>query len=325
MQAAQGTRVDIGPVMRAQAVIAALWVPITVGLLACVRRRPIERERLLVGIAELMLAVLGVVLARALAVMLLDPWVGWYARPPGWTEVLRDSLLNNVLSSWMIIGVAHAWVYAERARERTRRAAQLEASLARARLESLSAQLDPHFLFNALNSVAELVHVDAEAADRMLVQLGTLLRASLDGRHRQCVRLAEELALLMHYLDIERMRWGPRLRVIYRMQPEALQLPVPHLILQPLVENAIRHGLAPRTGPGRIEIGAQRDGGCLRLHVHDDGAGLPAEPREGGGLRITRERLAILYGPRGRFTLEAAPDGGTIATIELPCQAAERP
>jgi two-component system, LytTR family, sensor kinase len=218
--------------------------------------------------------------------------------------------------------VAQALLYAEVARTRDRRAAELEAGLVRARLHALKSQLQPHFLFNTLNSIAELVHHDAERGDRMIAHLSELLRRSLESAETQEVRLQDELATLDPYVQIELMRFGDRLQIDRRIEPEALGARVPHFVLQPLVENAIRHGIEPRSRPGSILVTGRRCGEDLTIEVRDDGVGLAQEAsagsRRGVGLAVTRERLRTLYGARGSCELGPAPGGGTVATIKIP-------
>src|SRR5688572_2646359 len=171
MAASEGQAVDAGHVVAMQLTSALLWVPITLGLLWTVRRRPIVRGDVAGALGVQLLAVVGVIVVRALAVAVLNPLVHWYPGDvPGWAELLRVSVFNNFTMSWMIVGVLHAVVFAGRAQ----RAEKRENLLNQARLGALAAQLNPHFLFNALNSTAELVHSDPDAADRMLVALGTL-------------------------------------------------------------------------------------------------------------------------------------------------------
>jgi two-component system, LytTR family, sensor kinase len=215
------------------------------------------------------------------------------------------------------------------ARERQLRTAQLEAQLSGARLQNLELQLQPHFLFNALNTISAAIYEDPRAADEMLAHLSALLRASL---HRpgggQEVPLREELSALDHYLSLVRARFGDRLQVIVSAEPAALELGVPSLLLQPLVENAVRHGRASRDGRGRIEVRAAREGGWLRLSVRDDGPGgpapLPGEPGAGLGLAVTADRLRLLYGDHHRFRAEACEDG-FLAAVDLPAAAVRAP
>lgn len=295
-----------------------MWAPLTVLLLWWVNRLPIERDRLLRSLATTTVLVLLVVALRAAGVVALNPVIGWYQQSPGFVDVLWSSLGNNFLLSWLMVGAAHAWLYARRARQREREAEHLHSRLAEARLEALRAQLNPHFMFNTLNSIAEMVHRDADAADRMLVALGELLRSSLDHQRTQLVPLHEELRLLQHYLDIEKVRLGERLQVQWQVEPGLDGMPVPPLVLQPLAENAILHALAPRSTPGTLRVLARRDGGHLLLEIADDGEGGQALPRRGTGLRNIRARLRCLYGSDQALEISASAAGGTCARLRLP-------
>ncbi len=324
MRAAEGLAAAWGPLLRQEMASAWLWVPITLGLLWCVRRFPLERGRLLRAVLALAAAVAAVIVLRAAAVVALNGWIGWYSRLPPLPELLAASVLNNFLMSWMIVGIAHALVYAERARRRERQAMELEARLARARLDALSAQLNPHFLFNALNSIAEMVHRDPDGADRMLVDLGALLRYSLAASRSQETALRDELAALDHYIGIEKVRLGERLRVQWRIDSDLLDAQVPQLLLQPLVENAIHHAVAVRTTPGEVCVGARREAGQLVLEVGDDGAPRPppsppsADGHTGLGLSNTRARLQCLYGAEHGVDIDTRAGGGTRVRLRLP-------
>ncbi len=304
-----------------------LWVPFTVLCLRLSERLPLRRERLGRAVTAHLGGLAVMVLGRAAFVLLTQDVIGWYARPPQVGVVLVQSVANNVLTWLLLTAGAHALGLARSAHVRQRRADQLQAQLAEARLQGLAAQLRPHFLFNALNAVASLVHSNPDGAERMLARLGDLLRHSLEAGGRQEVTLREEQAALAPYLDIERTRFGPRLEVEWHVAPDVLDACVPHLALQPLVENAIRHGLAPRAEPGRVRISAERDGGALRVQVQDDGLGLPggvAPARSGGvGLSNLRARLATLYGPRAVLELKPGTPRGTVAELRLPLREAQ--
>jgi len=301
-----------------------LWVPITVMCLRLSERVPLTPRRLLPALGFHLGALLLVVLGRATFVVLTQDFIGWYEREPRVLDVLAQSVVNNLLPFVLLTAGAHALGLARRAHVRQRRADQLQAQLAEARLQALASQLRPHFLFNALNAVASLVHVDPDAAERMLARLGDLLRHSLESHGRQEVTLREEQAALAPYLDIEQIRFGPRLEVAWKLAPEVLEARVPYLALQPLVENAIRHGLAPRAEPGRIEISAEREGDVLRLLVRDDGMGPPVGgPARGGGVGLSnlRARLATLYGGRAGLELRPGTPRGTVVELRVPLDA----
>jgi signal transduction histidine kinase len=204
-------------------------------------------------------------------------------------------------------------------------AVELQAQLAEARLSSLRTQLNPHFLFNTLNTVSALVERDPKGVRRMIARLSELLRATLEGGSEQEIPLRRELDLLQRYLDILQIRFQGRLETSVECEPGLAEAMVPNLILQPLVENAIKHGVGRAEGCGRIDVTARRAGGELVLAVRDTGAGgangrpaAPAEPGIGVGLRNTRARLEQLYGERQQFALEPTADGGMVATITVP-------
>ena len=226
----------------------------------------------------------------------------------------------NVQVYWLIAGGWLAWDYYRESRNRELKATQLERLLAEAQLQALQTQLQPHFLFNALNTISAFVERNPEGARRMLEHLGDLLRFSLDRSDRQETTLQEELAALDHYLAIQRVRFEDHLRVSVEVGPETLRAAVPGLILQPLVENAIRHGAAQRSS--RIEVSAWRDNGSLHLRVTDDGPGLPPSwqmsERAGIGLSNTQQRLAQLYPEAHLFSVREAPGGGVVAEVVIP-------
>ncbi|HUQ82636.1 MAG TPA: sensor histidine kinase [Gemmatimonadaceae bacterium] len=207
-----------------------------------------------------------------------------------------------------------------RRRERDRAAAASEAALRDARLHGLANDMRPHFLFNTLNGIALLVRIDPRAAEEMIVQLSDLLRLTLEVGTRREQSLREEIMHLDHYLALQQMRFGDRLTVRNRVDDDVLDALVPPMILQPLVENALGHGLEPKPGPVSVELSARRVGSLLVLSVRDDGVGLPSSqaPRERTGLGNTRERLALLYPDEHGLTLESAGGAGTVATISLP-------
>ncbi len=234
------------------------------------------------------------------------------------------SFPSGIMLYWTVLGVDHALRYYGKFREGELKAAQLEAQLARAQLEALQMQLHPHFLFNTLNSIAVLMRKDVDAASRMLTRLSDLLRITLESTGTQLVPLKHELDLLHGYLEIQQTRFRDRLRVEFSIDPEVLDARVPNLILQPLVENAIRHGIAPRATPGRVQISADRDDGMLCLGVRDDGPGLSRTAKARGrggtgiGLSNTRERLQKLYGADHRFELRNAEEGGLAVMLTIP-------
>jgi two-component system LytT family sensor kinase len=214
----------------------------------------------------------------------------------------------------------HAFAALDRARARELRAARIEGSLARAQLQNLRLQLQPHFLFNALHTISATMYDDPAAADEMLAQLAELLRLSLSTARTDEVPLAEELALLGRYVAIQRARFGDRLQFVLQVDPSAEPLLVPSLLLQPLVENAIRHGNAERLGRGRIVVRARRERDRLVLEVEDDGPGAPPLAASGLGLSATAERLQLLYGDDHNWSAGNAAAGGFLVRAAVPAR-----
>jgi two-component sensor histidine kinase len=275
-------------------------------------RFPIERKRLFRNVALHLLACLLLVAANRAAfrvVPRLSPSPPRFRLgPPGAFGVflgLRAAL--DVLVYWSLVGVCQAIRNFRSLQERERRAAELEARLTSAKLQALRMQINPHFLFNTLNSIATLVYVNPRAADEMLGDLSELLRRSLDSMEEQEVPLAQELEFIGAYLSIEQKRFGERLQVEQSVPDELMKALVPALILQPLVENAIRHGIEQQRGPGLISIQAKQENKHLHLTVRDNGRGLPgadlnSSERRGIGLANTQARLQGLYGQDQRFS-----------------------
>jgi two-component system, LytTR family, sensor kinase len=237
------------------------------------------------------------------------------------TQLFFAKLPINFAVYWIVIGLSHGAEYYRRYRERERQAAQLETLLAQARLQALKMQLHPHFLFNALNSLADLIDHEPQAAQKMVARLGDFLRLTLHSSATQQIALAEEIEFLRNYLEIERIRFADRLQVLMDIAPETLTARVPTLLLQPLVENAIRHGIAQQETPGCVAIKTWREADQLHLQVSDNGPGLSAQTAQetnGLGLRNTRARLQTLYGDAQRLELAEVLAGGVIVTLEIP-------
>lgn len=237
----------------------------------------------------------------------------------------REKLYDYLLIYWFLVGISHGVIYFQRSRERELRATILEMRLAQAKLQILRMQLHPHFLFNALNTISALMHSDLDKADRALARLGDLLRILLDHTGVQEVTFKEELDFIEAYLEIEKMRFGSGLRVRIQVDHRLLDTLVPHLLLQPLVENALRHGIALRSHSGQIDIRAERVQSRLRVEVLDDGPGLTEKqtsPHKGLGLVNTRARLQELYGEAYRLELGPRPTGGVAVTVEIPLKKA---
>jgi signal transduction histidine kinase len=304
-----------------------LWAILTPFLLCFVWRHPVTRATWRTGLRW---QVLGAIVLPAL--VLLPVHASRYllshalAVPdlfvPFTPGRFFSTFVNAVLTYLDIVLVGHAIHYARTSRQEGLHRARLEARLAEAQLQVLRLQLHPHFLFNTLHTVSALMHKDLRAADRMLALLGDLLRDSFEKVGAQEVSLQQELAFLDRYLEIERTRFRDRLTVDLRIDPEALDAEVPNLLLQPLVENAIRHGIGRRQEAGRIEIEAERRCDRLEIRIRDNGPGLPEGPetalRTGVGLANTAARLEQLYPASHRFELRNRAEGGLEVALEIP-------
>jgi signal transduction histidine kinase len=226
--------------------------------------------------------------------------------------------LTGFLYYWLILGIQAAFLYQRLYRDQRVAAARLEGRLIEARLESLRLQLHPHFLFNTLNAISAFVESHPERARRMIARLGELLRRTLDGGTTAELPLSQELDLLAPYIEIQRIRFGDRLSIELDVSGDTAGALIPTLMLQPLVENAVEHGVKRRLDGARVRLTAERAGDCLRLEIADNGPGPAAGGGQGVGLANTRARLAGLYGDAHRFELKAVETGGTVVTIELP-------
>ncbi len=299
---------------------------------ALARRFPLRRGTLARhGALHLAAALLFCALWAILGIML-----GWLLFEPGWTPYgggvagwIVTTLPFGTAVYFGVLGVEHATFYFFEARERETQSVRLAAQLAEARLGALRMQLQPHFLLNSLNAITVIVRDrDTATATRMLEQLGEMLRRVMRSDRPQEVTLGEELDFVRQYLAIEEVRFSDRLRPVFDVDAALLTAAVPEFVLQPLVENALRHGLARRVTATLLRIAARREGDDLVLTVTDDGPGpgeaaAPAETREGVGLANTRERLATLYGERARLELAGTAEGGATATVRLPYRALE--
>jgi two-component system, LytTR family, sensor kinase len=243
-------------------------------------------------------------------------------------EAFRSGILWGWLVYWLIFGALQTYRYYAHYLASELRLERMERSFSQARLNALRMQLDPHFLFNALNTISSQVERDPRLARSMIEHLGDLLRLSLEARDRQEVPLAEEMAFLGHYVAIQKIRFGTSLRIETCVAPEVKYALVPYLIVQPLVENAIRHGISRRASGGAVTVTAQRNAERVEIRVIDDGVGLPPgwtlENSTGLGLSVTRERIAGLH-PNGssRFAVTRRSGGGTEVEISLPLRLTE--
>ncbi len=233
-----------------------------------------------------------------------------------WAEVKRSALMNfdwEMMTYWAIAGLSHAVLYYRESRDRALRASQLETELVEARMAALQHQLQPHFLFNTLHAVSTLMHKDVHAADRTLMRLSDLLRMTLENLGQHENTLKAELDFLAKYLEIEQTRFADRLVVRFDIEPEALDALLPTLLLQPLVENAIKHGISKKAGPGHIDIRARQEHDKLWIEVRDDGLGLSdtalAALQKGIGVSTTRARLQHRFGADFRFEFHRLEQG----------------
>lgn len=267
--------------------------------------------------------VTGLVLATLVAAAIIE-WntlLGVAATEIPFSARLIDLLCSNVPLCFAIMGIAQAAEYYERFREREKESSRLEARLALAQLEILRSQLEPHFLFNTLNSIAALTQSDPVSAERMTLKLSTLLRASLDRNGSQEVSLQQELDFLQSYLDIQQTRFRDRLTIQISVDPSLLSASIPSMLLQPLVENSIRHGIAKSAAPGCIRISVSKEEELIKIAIVDNGIGMESDgsgESDGYGLRNTRARLDQLYGSGHKFRIDSSPGNGCCITLDLP-------
>jgi two-component system LytT family sensor kinase len=242
------------------------------------------------------------------------------------TSELARNFANESMAFWAVIGIIHALEFNRRYRERELAAADLRTRLSEAQFDALRAQIHPHFLFNTLHGISTLMHRDIDAADRMLMRLSDLLRLTMKHRGENEIPLRDELVLADHYLEIMRVRFGDRLVVTKKIESSTLDSLVPQFILQPLIENALNHGVATTVGTGVVSIDAVARNGDLELSVTDNGttslssSGWPEG--NGIGLSNTRSRLEQLYGGSQSIRLEKTLDGQTRVSLKLPRRSA---
>jgi signal transduction histidine kinase len=307
-----------------------IWAALSPLTRAAARRVPIERP-----LARPLAIHLVFGVAAALVFSLWFTWMLWLTRAPTlppepYAVGFRRFVMGHIAAGIAVYAtvVAVSTTIDERAARRQREldTARLEADLAQAQLRALQMQLQPHFLFNTLHGIAMLTDTDPAAAETMAVKLAELLRTTLRLRDVPEVPLRTELELLRAYLEIEELRFGDRLSVTFAVPEHLLDVSVPSFLLQPIVENAVRHGISPRVAAGRIAIGAARDAGAIVLSVEDNGAGFDRDPFmiEGVGLSATRERLALRYGAAGSIQCErgSAETSGARVAIRIPLDGA---
>jgi len=317
------------------------YAPLTPLVFALATRYPFRRKRWLRDGSFYLAG--GLLFSIAHVIMRgLSPYGVWSPKIHGWVSaiwnsqshtfdiqwpVFRDLFWNNLVDDITgtflpIMLIAHAISYYQKLRERERRTSQLETQLTKAHLRALKSQLQPHFLFNTMHSISALMLTDVAAADRMMTRLSDLLRMSLENDGVQVTRLSRELEFVTGYLEIEKVRFGERLDFTFDIAPETLDAQVPHLLLQPLVENAVRHGISRLSAKGKLDIVARHDRETLNLIIHDNGPGLRESQgpglKPGVGLRATRERLQTLYGSDQSLDVRNLPEGGVEASVRIP-------
>jgi two-component system LytT family sensor kinase len=307
----------------------ALWLALTPFVFLALDQVPLAGPRPRIALNLVGWALVGIAAAAAQAWMVRGLWVAGSTLSDAAKSALASPLLSfrylfetNAQQALVLLMAYAVLSRVHRARRERELATQLERSLADARLHALSLQLQPHFLFNTLNAIAALVPEDPIVAEAMLVRLGDLLRTSLDAEPSGHVTLRTELNRLASYVELQRMRFGERLSVSMRIDPDVMNARVPSFLLQPLVENAISHGIAPRRGAGHIDVAARCDGRRLILSVRDDGIGPPPEGdrRERVGLGSTRARLAAMFPGMSTLELSPAAPRGTLVSISVPLE-----
>lgn len=302
----------------------ALFTPLFFWL---ARRYPIDRRT---WRTALPLTLLATSVCVVLKYSLLVPLEQLLGLGEGMTiaGALSRNFASESMAFWAVVGIIHAFEFNRRYREREVAAADLRTRLSEAQLEALRSQIHPHFLFNTLHSISTLMHRDVDAADSMLTRLSDLLRLTLKHRGDNEIALRDELCLADHYLAIMSIRFGDRLTIAQCIEPETLDALVPQFLLQPLLENALQHGVATTSGPARIEISARLSNGRINVAVSDNGRGAPSinrGERHGMGLSNTRLRLEQLYGRDQSLVLEKLPERGTRISVEMPFRLAATP
>jgi two-component system, LytTR family, sensor kinase len=317
------------------------YAPLTPAAFALAIRLPLRRENWL---RPLMVHLAGGFAFSTLHITMraLTPYAFWDMKTYAWYSaiwdyqahvfkvqwhVFKDLFFSNVVDDITgayvpIVLVAHMASYYSRLRERERRASQLEGQLVKANLQALKGQLQPHFLFNTMHSISALMLTDVRAADKMMSRLSDLLRMSLESESEQITSLSHEVEFATAYLEIEKVRFGDRLNVVLDIAADTLDAQVPHLLLQPLVENAVRHGIARLSAGGEIQLVSRHDRDRLQLAIRDNGPGFDdmneARSKSGLGLRATQERLQTLYGNDHALNLHSPPEGGIEVCLQIP-------
>lgn len=316
-----GPAPDLPALLAVLGVGSALWNAVVVAFpFMVIGARYVDADRL--GRARAIAVPVGVVIALILGTALLQYFWLYRGAPmrPAFAAFAPQALRTTVLPWVAAAGIAAAIEARRRSNAARLDRERLRAQIAEQRLIALTGQLHPHFLFNTLQGISTLIHRDPEAADEMLAKLSDLLRDLLRHRDRAMVPLSDELRYARTYLEIAKLRFADRLQFQIDVAPALDQASVPLFILQPLVENALAHGIGGRAQGGRVTVTAERDGNRLRLAVADNGAGLTTSVtrKEGIGLSNTRERLRATFGVDHEFSLNGGPNGGAVARIDIP-------
>lgn len=319
------------------------YTPLTPFVYALAIRYPVSRRNWKTRAP--MYLVLGVLFSLVhVGLRGLTPYAIWDGKAHDWSSGVWDAHRHAISIKWLplwklflnyvvddvtgtffpIVLVAYAISYYQKFQDRELRATQLESQLSKAHLQSLKSQLQPHFLFNTMHSISALMLTDVQAADRMITRLADLLRMNLEFAGTQITTFNRELEFVNCYLEIERIRFEERLSVVFEVAPETLDAQVPLLLLQPVVDNAVKHGISRMTSGGEIQISSQRHHNDLKLEIKDNGPGfLPANSERGCGvgLKVTRQRLETLYGANQSVEISCPPEGGVSVTITIPFRA----
>lgn len=303
---------------------AALWTLTTAAVFPLTRWFPLEHGIIVRNGAVLMLAGLILVPSRNVLMAWIASALGALRSDFDFGYLFFVNVNQDLFVYWLMVLAIHAVRHSRAIQERETARAQVEVQLAQAQLQMLKVQIQPHFLFNTLNAIATLVRGDPARAERMVEHLSEMLRIALTHSATQEVMIRDELATLLPYLEIEKVRFGDRLSVQIEVDEALQNAVVPHLLLQPLVENAIRHGISPRRRAGWVRVAVSAESDRLHLTVEDNGVGMSGAIRPGAiGLENTRSRLAQLYGNDQCFEIISAPEEGTRINIALPLRRTE--
>ena len=293
-----------------------LWGIFAPFLSQLARRYPVTKQNAVRQITLHTLFGAAISFVHLILFVLIEHWI----RQPGPPD---NSLTDLFLFAFPLdfhVGIAVYWliVLLRQRSDSEQHLSRLQAELSRAQLDALKMQLHPHFLFNTLNSISSYLRTDIEVADEMIGQLGDFLRLTLRNPGAEEIELEKELDLMKRYLGIEQLRFQDRLQTLFDIEPESHNALVPNLILQPVVENAVRHGISAVSGSGFIRIAARRRANTLQICIVDNGPGLPQRVEEGIGIATTRQRLIRMYGAEGKLELKNEPAGGTLVVLEFP-------